>query len=48
MKIGDKVIDRNGYKGTIKHIWETGQIQVQQKPNMICTYDNANMLEVLK
>ncbi len=48
MKIGDKVIDKNGYTGVISHIWETGQIAVEQEPNVTCTYDHANMLTVIK
>lgn len=48
MKIGDKVIDKNGYIGIVSHIWETGQITVEQKPNVTCTYDHANMLTVVE
>lgn len=48
MKIGDKVIDKNGYTGVISHIWETGQIAVEQEPNVTCTYDHANMLTVIE
>lgn len=48
MKIGDKVIDKNGYTGVVEHIWETGQISVQQEANVICTYDHANMLTVVE
>ena len=45
MDIGDKVIDKNGYKGVITNIFvETGQVQVQQKPNVWCTYDNEGQL----
>jgi preprotein translocase subunit YajC len=47
MVIGDKVIDKNGYTGTITNIWDTGQIQVLQKPHVTCTYDNEKQLEVL-
>ena len=47
MKIGDKVIDQNGYTGVVSHIWETGQIAVEQKPNVTCTYDHAEQLKVL-
>jgi preprotein translocase subunit YajC len=48
MKIGDKVVDRNGYTGIVTNIFpKTGQIQVQQKSNVWCTYDNKDMLRVL-
>lgn len=48
MKIGDKVIDKNGYKGIITNIFkDTGQIQVQQKSNVWCTYDHAEQLKIL-
>jgi len=46
MKIGNKVIDRNGYTGVITNIFDTGQIQVTQKHNIICTYDHEYMLKV--
>jgi len=44
VRVGDKVFDDNGYTGTVKHIWETGQIQVEQKPNVSCTYDSEKQL----
>ncbi|NLW45824.1 MAG: hypothetical protein GXY86_00565 [Firmicutes bacterium] len=48
MKIGDRVRDVNGYEGTITDIFkDTGQIQVQQKPNVWCTYDNYRQLTVI-
>jgi preprotein translocase subunit YajC len=43
-KIGDKVVDRHGYKGVITNIFDTGLILVQQKPNVWCTYDRDYML----
>jgi preprotein translocase subunit YajC len=46
MKVGNKVIDQNGYTGIITNIWNTGQIQVQQKPNVWCTYDSERQLTV--
>lgn len=43
-KKGDKVIDKNSYTGTVFKVHNTGQVAVQQKPNVTCTYDNAGML----
>lgn len=49
MKIGDKVVDKNGYIGIVTNTFpETGQIQVQQKPHVWCTYDHAEMLKVVE
>ena len=45
MKIGGNVIDKNGYTGIVKNIWETGQVQVLQKPNVTCTYDSEKQLK---
>lgn len=46
MKIGDKVIDKNGYTGIVTNIFDTGQIQVKQKENVWCTYDSKNQLQI--
>lgn len=45
INIGDKVVDENGYRGKVTNIFpETGQVQVQQRPNVWCTYDSASQL----
>lgn len=45
MEKGDKVVDKCGKKGVVTNIFDTGQIQVQQKENVWCTYDNAKQLK---
>lgn len=47
MKIGDEVIDKNGYTGIVRHMWKTGQIAVDQKEKVTCIYDSEKQLRVL-
>jgi len=47
MKVGDRVIDGSGHTGIVRKIWSNGQIQVQQKENVICTYDSKKQLKVI-
>lgn len=48
MEINNLVIDKNGHIGIITNIFpDTGQIQVKQKENVWCSYDNENQLERL-
>ena len=47
IKEEDKVIDKNGYTGVVKHIWKTGQVAVAQKSNVTCTYDHATQLKAI-
>jgi preprotein translocase subunit YajC len=48
LKRGDKVANRDGQVGVVLKIWETGQILVQHKPNVFCTYDHDWMIKKIE
>ena len=41
---GDFVIDKHGKTGVVSNVSDTGSIQVLQKPNVTCTYDDKRQL----